>query len=131
MITLPSYFQLAKIASYHSNFKNHKMGSVIVHRKPLSFGYNIYGKTHPKYSDQIKTFSIHAEISAIIHAQTDLDGSTIFIFRDRWYNARRKERIPALAKPCIHCYAALKEAGIIKAYFTISKEPYYEIMEII
>ena len=130
MIILPNYFQLARIASYHSNFKHHKMGAVIVHRKPLSFGYNIYGKSHPKYSDQIKTFSIHAEISAIIHAQTDLDGSTIYIYRSVWYDHRRKERIPALAKPCIHCYAALLEAGIVRAYYTISEKPYYEMMEI-
>lgn len=124
MYQLPSFFNLAKIASEHSNFKRHKMGAVIVKKRPIAIGFNTYGKTHPTYANQIETWSIHAEISAIIHAQGHLENTTIYIYR------QMANGIPALAKPCIHCYAILKEVGINRAFYTISEKPYFAELKI-
>ena len=124
MITLPSTFNLAKLASEHSNFRRHKMGAVIVRKRPISVGFNVYGKTHPKFSDQISTWSLHAEISAIIHAQCDIEGSTIYVYR------QTADGQAALAKPCLNCYAALLEAGIVRAVYTTSEKPYFTELKI-
>ena len=76
----------------------------------MSLGFNKI-KTHPKAKTPYQ--QLHAEISAILAAdKKDLKGCKAYTFR------AHKNGSTALAKPCIHCQAALAEVGIGKAHFT-------------
>lgn len=117
-----SYFDLAKSASLLSTHPKHKMGAVIVNKKPISVGCNLY-KSHPKYADGQESFSIHAEIKAIMSSpRSKLEGSEIWVYR------QDKEGNPAMAKPCLICQKYIIEAGIKKVYFTTEKG--FECMEL-
>ena len=112
---------MAIIASKHSNFENRrKMGAVIIkNNRILSIGYNTNQKTHPLYASGVRV-SIHAEISAIIHAETDVEGASLFIYRNNG----------AMSKPCPSCISAMIEAKIRRAYYTTGDEVGYNIIQL-
>lgn len=114
-------FRMAIIASRHSNFENRrKMGAVIIkNNRILSIGYNTNQKTHPQYASGIRV-SIHAEISAIIHAESDINGASLFIYRNN----------NALAKPCPACIGAMIEARIRRAYYTTGDNNKYNVIQL-
>lgn len=107
---LPKKFRLAKLISYHSNYKQRIGVAIYKGARLVSTGFN-YLKTHPKYASKYP--SIHAEISAIIKAQTDLNGCAIYVYREH-----NKYKTPMLSLPCNNCMSAIFEAGISKIYFT-------------
>lgn len=97
--------RVARLMSRKSNAPNFKMGAVIAKgRKIIGLGANDVIKTHPRSNAPYGR--IHAELSAMLNAQADISGSTIYIFR-----AGSKE-VPLLAKPCKHCQALIKRANI-------------------
>ena len=122
-IELPSSFRLAKIARNHSNFIRpaQRMGAVIVKSgRVIAFGFN-QSKTHTLFP---KAYSFHAEMHAIVTAQTDLVGADIYIYRERNGNQ------PAMAKPCDMCLKLIIESGINKIFYTVSDNPlFYEVIK--
>jgi deoxycytidylate deaminase len=119
---LPSYFALARVASQHST-ERYRVGAVIVSPKPISIGFNC-SKSHPKFSDGIRTYSLHAEVSAILKARTDLSGGIIYVYReDRLGNV-------ALAKPCDTCMEVILETGLKRIYYTTPTEPFFESIDL-
>lgn len=100
-----------------------KMGSVIVnHGRIISTGCNIQ-KSHPKYADGKKSYSIHAEVSAILKSRTDLTGTTIYVYRE-------VRGHPAMAKPCNNCMKEIIEVGIKRIIYSVSYFPYYEVIDL-
>lgn len=80
------------------------MGCVIVRgSKVLGTGHNIM-RTHPKSPHKFKT--IHAEFMAALNASYDIEGATVYVFR------QFKDGTPAMAKPCPACWKFLRECGV-------------------
>lgn len=116
-------FRLAKIASAHSPFdQRYKLGAVISKgSRPISIGWNKL-KTHAKWE---KAFSLHAEMSALLAKRfEDISGANIWIYRET------SDGIPALAKPCKLCMAAIEEAGIKRIYYSKPEYPFWEMEKI-
>lgn len=110
------FMKLARNVSFHSNHRV-RVGAVIVtNGKPISIGFNklkthpIYTKINHKRAKYIQ--SLHAEMSALLSARTDVSGATIYVYRERRDGSRGN------AKPCPVCQLLLAEAGIKKIYFT-------------
>ena len=103
------FFRLARNVSLKSDYKI-RMGCVIVmHGKPISVGFNSQ-KSHPqKVGDNV---CVHAEVMALISADTDVRGGTAYIYRER------KDKTLGLARPCNNCYRRLLEAGIKKIVYS-------------
>lgn len=121
---LTNYLQLAKSASLLSTHPKYKMGAVIVNKKPVSVGCNLF-KTHPRYGNgkDDNGFTIHAEVKAVLSCpRSKLEGSEIWVYRQD-----RMGR-PALARPCEKCQQVLLEVGIKKIYFTTAEG--YERMDL-
>ncbi len=86
------------------------MGAAIFkHGKLVSLGCNIQ-KTHPKFPE---LYSVHAEIKAILSAQSALDGCDIYIYRET------KKGDIAMAKPCPVCLQTIIEAKIHRVFYTV------------
>lgn len=119
MIILPKGFKYAKKALLRSNYKV-QLGACILDKtgRLISTGFNSI-KTHPKFANGLKSFTIHAEISALLHSKVDLKGSSLFVYREL-------QLTPGLAKPCDACFAAIVETKIRYIYYSISEYPYYE-----
>jgi deoxycytidylate deaminase len=87
-----------------------KMGCVIVtHGKPISVGFNCQ-KSHPQKVSRCAC--VHAEVSALISADTSVNGGIAYIYRER------KDGSLGLARPCNNCYVSLKKAGIKKIVYS-------------
>ena len=98
------FFDIAKQLAQLSDHKQHKMGVVITRgNKIVSKGYNKV-KTHPKSANFCKT--IHAEFDAVMKARSDLEGSVIYIYRER------KNGDLGMARPCEFCQKLLMSEGI-------------------
>ena len=112
-------FILAQKMSLHSDHRKHHVGAVILRRdRVVGVGFN-QRKSHPRSPH---TWTIHAELKAILNAREDLTGCTIYIYREHRNGAL------ACARPCIYCQALLREVGITAAFF--SNEEGYERMKI-
>lgn len=105
------FFDMARKLSKKSTYC-HQLGAVVVKkRKPVGFGYNQPGKTHPRSNNRFRT--MHAELHAIIGlAKEDTMGATIYVYREH------KDGSPANSKPCQYCQMIIKEAGIKKVCYT-------------
>jgi deoxycytidylate deaminase len=100
-----SLMKIAKLMARRSNARNFKMGAVVARgRKVIGLGANDVIKTHPR--SNTPHGHIHAELSAILNARQDVNGTTLYIFR------AGKDEDPLLAKPCRNCQALLKKEGI-------------------
>lgn len=119
-INLPNGFRLAKRAFELSNHKRPMGACFMSHGRPISVGRNIK-RTHPVYSDGIKTYSIHAEVDAILHSETSLAGTDLYVYRS-------VQNKPAMARPCRNCLPLLIEVGVRKIYYTIPIPPYYKVL---
>jgi deoxycytidylate deaminase len=100
-----------------------RVGCVIFHKKKiLSYGWNqcqrSVKKLHPKY--QRWKGSVHAEVDAIIHAKTELKGTSLLVIR-----INKKEQL-RFSKPCQHCMKYIQHVGIKKVYYSTSSYPYIE-----
>jgi dCMP deaminase len=113
-----SFFRLARQLAKYSHHPDYQFGAVVVKgSRVVSVGCNKY-KTHPKAKSEFNR--IHAELGAILNAKTDLTGATIYVYRET------RHGIPALARPCKHCQAVIKAAGIKKMYYSGEGEYCYE-----
>ena len=85
----------------------------------LSIGKNSYIKTHPTQARYARAVGLpekqflHAEIAAIIKCKSLEKAHRILVTR---INKKGK---PALAKPCLVCEVAIREAGIKEVDWTI------------
>lgn len=118
---LGSFFRLARAESKKGNSGRIRVGAVITKKgRLLSRGHNVL-KSHP----EVGTFSIHAEMLAILNCKkANLKNSEIIIYRET------SDGAPALAKPCRFCMAFIINAGIKKVYYTKSEYPFYEVMKV-
>ena len=111
------YIDLADKVSRLSNYRV-KVGAVIVKNgKVVGVGFNKtfgYDKLI-KYAGKVVR-SIHAELMAILHADTDLEGAEIFVV------SRKKDGKYRLSKPCSVCMAVIIEKGIKRVYFTTNEQ---------
>lgn len=127
-MNVDKYFSLAKKASQFSNFcgktTSRHTGCVIVYKNNVvGVGWNI-DKEHPlqkKYNkergfnpDCCKN-SLHAEMYALVKSEgLDIDWEKAAIFTYRQY----ANLLPAMARPCRACMAAIKDRGIKNIYYT-------------
>ena len=120
---------IIKAAVEEANKSTYKqrMGAVIFnHKRIISRGYN---KTlswanhhHPKFR-RFPT-SIHAEITSILNARTDLNGFDIVVIR---INRSGEFRY---ALPCQYCLSYMSFCKIRYCYYSTSEEPYFDVMRI-
>ena len=115
-------FEAAKAARLHSNAKTPgmKIGAALFDgNKLLSFGWNEYRKTHPKYGGLVDEGTglqyskcVHAEAMALIRRKHYGDTSlTLYIYRETW------EGTPVNSKPCPICASMILESGVSRVRF--------------
>lgn len=98
------YLEHAVLASKMSKDPSTKVGAVIVdqHGHPKSWGCNGFAKgfedTPERWNDREFKYrhTIHAELNAVLHCDTSLQGCTVYITHP----------------PCQHCISMLKQKGI-------------------
>lgn len=108
----------AKRALKNSDYRIRVGAAILFKNKVISIGFNSL-RTHPKFANGNNSYSIHAETSAIIRAKTDLSGSSLYVYREF------STLMPALAKPCASCMAAIIESNIRYLYYSCNEYPYY------
>lgn len=107
------HLRTAALIARESNAPNFKIGAVITDgRKVLGLGHNNVRKTHPASNTPYS--HIHAELAAMLNAQCDLRGATLYVFRGG------KNDRPLISKPCKHCQALIEKEGIKTVVFTIN-----------
>ena len=95
-----------------SRFWPYKMACVVVKGgKVISSGTNKPALAAPKDSRYNLGQGIHAELAAVLKANTSLRGCTAYIAG--WTKGNNL----VCSKPCDLCYTVLKEAGIKIAYY--------------
>ncbi len=109
--------EAAKKSSYRV-----RMGAVIFKGKRIiSVGNNCSMKSakhlHPRF--QKWKGSVHAEVSAILKAKTDLRRCNILVVRINRFGEIRT------SKPCDKCFLYLQLVGIKKIYYTVSGFHYF------
>lgn len=81
----------------------------------INFGFNRPYKTHPRAKNQYK--KIHCELDAILGiSKNEIYNSTLYLARVGYDNRAHL----MMSKPCPHCQALLKHAGVKQVYFTIN-----------
>jgi len=91
-------------------------------RRPISVGANLM-KTHPIYADGKRWLSIHAEMKALISAETSVKGCDIYVYR------ATADGDYGMARPCDECLKVLVEAGIKRIYYTTPQGYEMELLE--
>ena len=123
------YLNLAKNASLNSDFRQHKLGAVLVYKgmplamscnstktSPIQKQYNRNREGYNVEADYGNTNSLHAEMSCILKVRNldiDFSKSSIFVYRET------KDGRKALSCPCKACSEAIKALGIKDVYYTI------------
>lgn len=112
------FLSMAKKVSHKSTHRQYKHGCVIVRgNKVLGSGFNI-NRTHPKSPHDFK--HIHAEFMAAMNTGYDLQGATVYIFR------QHKNGAWANSKPCESCWKFLIDCGAKEVVYsfegTLKKE---------
>ncbi len=122
---ITTHINKARILAEKSKFSQYKMGCVIVKgKKIISTGYNRSSGKLEKIANkfQFNIWSLHAEMDALIKADSNANGAVMFI------SGVKINGNPINCKPCKHCQEVIKEFGIkIVVYSTKSG---VEIMEI-
>lgn len=113
------FYRLAKQASLLSDLRC-KVGAVIVSKRPLISGYNKL-KSHTKFAipGVHKKISIHAEIACLIGMKGEVDGYSIYTYRED------SNGIISNSRPCEQCLDELKKSGIKKIYYTSKEHPHF------
>lgn len=109
------YIGKALKAAYKGQHDQHQHGSILVKdNKILAIGFN-KRKSHPLMGP-IK--HIHSEVDTIIQCNSkriDIPGSILF-------NGRvTKTGIIGMSKPCSICEMVLRNAGVVKVFYTDSE----------
>lgn len=114
------FFKKAKEEALKSTFFRIKIGCVIVKgSKILGRGVNIE-KSHPKQKYLNKKYRgfntkhsfVHAELNAILSTNANLEGATIYIYRED------NNGNLCCCKPCPACEFVLRQVGITTVYYT-------------
>lgn len=136
-------FEVAKDVAATSDFKNFKLGAVIVYKKHiLSVGVNSY-RTHPtqkRYNKKCRNFtksekpivdSLHAECDALTKVSypiaQNIDWSKVKIYIYRICPGKKYKK--GLAKPCAACQQMLKDYGVRHIYYTTDDSYAYERLD--
>lgn len=122
-------FKEARLASYLSEGKNpgRRMGAVLHHgNRSLSFGVNLFDKTHTLQMNYPMKQFLHAEINALIKRRhfSDLSLCQMTVYRETCGG------VPALAKPCANCQTILRSFGIKKVYYSTPIFPYWDVLKL-
>ena len=120
-------FDSAKVASLHSNAPriSKRMGAALYSgNKLLSVGYNLFYKTHPKYTfyENGEKFhkNVHAEWMALLKRQHYSNTNLImYVYREL------DNGDLGCSEPCNMCYNMMEVAGVSKVRF-INKGGHYE-----
>jgi deoxycytidylate deaminase len=104
------YLSLLKKLAQSSDHHSHKMSCLIIRQgKIIGRGYNSLG-THPESKHAF--YCKHAEFNAFIDSNRDIEGSTVYIFREN------KMGVPSLARPCTSCYKLLTSEKVKRIVYT-------------
>lgn len=104
------FLSLARQASRKSDHHTHRIGCVIAKRnKVLGSGHNVI-KTHPRSPHRFGF--IHAEFMAAMQASYELQGATVYVFREQ------KDGTASMAKPCEDCWRFLHECGVKEVVYS-------------
>lgn len=131
------YFELAKNASTFSDFKQHKLGCVLVYRGKVIAEESNTTRTNPKQKEynRLRGFAYetpnngqtHAELGCLLKTKymTDVDWSkvSLFVYREH------KNGVRGLAKPCPACRKAIIDRGIKRVYYTTEDSQVFERIE--
>ena len=131
------YFDMAKVASTHSDHRDYRLGAVAIYRGGiLATGYNS-NKTSPvqKQYNRARGYDVeasnaynnlHAEVaclSKIRYLDIDFSKVTLYVYRGH------KDGTKAMARPCPACRKMIKDMGIKEVWFTTEDGYGYEYME--
>lgn len=98
------FLDVAKKASLRSDHKHHHIGVALVKGgRVISTGFNS-NKKSPRSPHRFH--SVHAEVKAILAANTDVEGATAYVFR------QTKSGDMAMSRPCASCAEFLVSKGI-------------------
>ena len=115
---MTNWLNLARAISQLSTCKT-QVGAVIVrHGTPVSAGCN-QPKTHPQFANGSHC-TLHAEIVAVLNANCNLRGSTVYVYR------QHANGVSALARPCVNCLAVLAAAGIKWCCYSTNSYPNFQ-----
>lgn len=112
------YFRLAKRAAEKSEHPNHRLGCVVVkNKRPISFGWNQFYKTHPK--GILWGHRVRQRLCAEVHAckgltEDELRGTILYVWRSTAAGNQ------GLAKPCMACQNFLVTNKIKRVYYSTS-----------
>lgn len=119
-----AYFRAARAVSELSNFKQHRIGAVIVYKhKVISSGYNSY-ITNPlqkkynkfRFDTDMTSHSKHAELDALLpllnRKDIDFSRASVYVYREH------KSGQLSMARPCKSCFALIKGLGIRNIYYS-------------
>lgn len=118
------FFGKAREEMLKSTFYRIKIGCIIAKgSKILGRGVNIE-KSHPKQkylNEKYRGFNthnsyIHAELNAVLTTNANLDGATIYIYRED------NNGVMCCCKPCPACEFVLRQVGITTVYYTDYKK---------
>jgi deoxycytidylate deaminase len=112
----------AAIKSAKISQHEEQVGAVIVKgRRMLSSGYNST-KTHAIIQREIDPRTLvdklHAELHAVLSAQTDISGAKMYIARI----SPGLKNGTGLSRPCKLCMAFLKKSGIKEIHYTTGED---------
>lgn len=114
---LPSPLKKAKKIAQKADHDSFQIGAMIMQKNmPLSVGFNMQKKTHPKMKQYHEHKTVHAELAAILKVRHkhNLKGATMVVFR------QTKDGKLANSRPCDCCQQILKEYGFKKIIYTIN-----------
>jgi pyrimidine deaminase RibD-like protein len=101
---------MAKHISKKSDHHNYKVGCVIAKgNRVIGKGFNTL-KTHTKSPHPFK--SIHAEFMAVLSAEYDIKGATVYVFREQ------KSGKWSISRPCKSCWQFLIECGAKRVVYS-------------
>lgn len=119
-----AYFKVAKAVSELSNFKQHRIGVIVVYKhKVISSGYNSY-ITNPlqkkynrfRFDTDMTLHSKHAELDALLplinRRGIEFNRVSLYIYR------QHKSGALAMAYPCDSCIQLIRDLGIRDIYYT-------------
>ena len=112
--------RIQDMAKTLANLSDHHMrvGAVIVKGRRVIAGGHNKNKTHTIIRNKIDKYSLvdklHAEMTAILKARTDLDGAKIYVLRICPDNVVGT----GLSRPCSLCMRLIRAAGIKEIVYT-------------
>lgn len=102
-----------ELAETNRNTMIHSVAAIILNKnKIVSIGYNSRKTSPMMVGTRMSMF--HAECDALSRCVVNTRGLDIVVARNR------RSGPPGMAKPCEHCHAMLKKAGIRKVIYTVN-----------